>query len=229
MKKSNLILHQVQPHLLSVAHFSKVHKGNRGFQGLFPTYYLIMMNEYSGKWQLFRHLVSGKAFICNFTGNLWDSCSLWENEATLLFWLFQWKIKSMTSYQKIQARINNWIIINQLKLCVQTISVPVSWKNGTIFQNILTKIINDYLIFNTLLCFQHQPLCQQLKLVIDLYSTVHAKTSSNWNIFFYYCQTLIQEYYYGKMNKRQITWDTLNLAGVFSYSTEYQHYYWCFI
>ena len=29
----NLILHQVQPHLLSVAHFCSVRKGNRVFSG----------------------------------------------------------------------------------------------------------------------------------------------------------------------------------------------------
>lgn len=48
-KKSNLILHELHPHLLSVTHLCRVNKGNRGFQGLFPTYYLIMMNEYAGK------------------------------------------------------------------------------------------------------------------------------------------------------------------------------------
>lgn len=48
-KKSNLILHELYPHLLSVTHLCRVNKGNRGFQRLFPTYYLIMMNEYPGK------------------------------------------------------------------------------------------------------------------------------------------------------------------------------------
>lgn len=50
MKKGNLISHHLRPHLLSVAHLYRVHKGNRGFQELPPPpYYLIMMNEYAEK------------------------------------------------------------------------------------------------------------------------------------------------------------------------------------
>lgn len=35
-KKGNLILHELHPHLLSVTHFCRVNKGNRGFSGAIP-------------------------------------------------------------------------------------------------------------------------------------------------------------------------------------------------
>lgn len=82
IKKSNLILHEAWPHLLSVLHLRRVQRGNRGFQGLFPAYYLIMMNEQPWKWQLFGCFVCIEASICNFPRKM--SIWLWEQGAKLL-------------------------------------------------------------------------------------------------------------------------------------------------
>jgi len=78
----NLILHRAWPHRLSVLHLRTVQRGNRGFQGLFPAYYLIMMNEQPLKWQLFGCFVCSEASICNFPQKM--SIWLWEQGSKLL-------------------------------------------------------------------------------------------------------------------------------------------------
>lgn len=89
-KKSNLILHRAWPHLLSVLHLRRVQRGNRGFQGLFPAYYLIMMNEQPWKWQLFGCFVCSEASICNFPQKM--SIWLWEQCSKLLLNSFTWQV-----------------------------------------------------------------------------------------------------------------------------------------